>query len=1015
MVSEDRVRTNLIIGVLILLVLAASASGMPIKNKGLIMATSVPRSTGNPSVVEEIVNDSVRVQSPFNNLGHEGNFDITANATLGKWMAHVDYQPGSWNPGMRVTTNINLIFSKNLLGAFKEKYPNINKVCILITAERDFDSKGFQHVPWDYGVSTILTPGGLPIEGGGSSALSRFTGYVYRTPVDIMLEAPISDFNAGGDASEWYQGNISASFDLPKDLPPGIYRLRLDLGLKSERSSYIGSGFNLEQKWYNFNGDGIGIRSKDPTNVSCIYFPPIAASGIDVTGKMINSAQIQRKCYWVLLWDYNSNGYRGVVAKEDQDKFAISPKNIIHDDIILPRFDSNGYAIAYNLEPHFPMDDIDPQRNIPWRYDRGEWSVKITLPNGTKVELWSPKVKVPVPNGTIIDLGSSRFVARRWNGATTNNSILTSWKPPAYGKYIVEAKGWIEDIWGNRYYGGGNYTFWIAKRMTLATATFQGQSYPVGSRYGRDIAFSPAVPADVEIVADLYVNSSKDDVRTVVSRGKATSGGIFGVAQGMKYLLLDEPGEYHAKIMATYWDPEGNLWVCAMTHAGVVYPENTTVIAHGKKLSIQGKLVDRGETHSEGYYKNGTRSFNNINFPFNSGDVILIASEEQGSNLIVPVLTYEMRNENASYDSSLQSLVQSNLQIKTSNGLSPDMFPEFIADMACFYASAPRPGLMGRFLIAQDKTLSPYWLMSPNSFGGQYGASNNGDVPGDIYRLLGGVVLRPKGQTPMYAGYQASAFILPKGTNNNRIIGPGDEDLPSPDGKTARFFMVPVRPGMVYQQGTNFTPVLQIDPVVPCDVNFILRAPDGSMRIADGKGDRFGYFTSNEKWVLDQPGVWTYSVNAIWNGYKGRVPGLPDSGGYIFVLENGATNGPGLSLDMPEDQKFSPMDGLLIQGNSSASKVYFAVITPGAVLDEGVLPAVNGRFSYRFNPKAMADKIKTYDIINLVNGNPEIGRIVHITFFSEERGDRGPYHSFARVILRGTEAIYVKDGLDGEL
>jgi hypothetical protein len=94
----------------------------------------------------------------------------------------------------------------------------------------------------------------------------------------------------------------------------------------------------------------------------------------------------------------------------------------------------------------------------------------------------------------------------------------------------------------------------------------------------------------------------------------------------------------------------------------------------------------------------------------------------------------------------------------------------------------------------------------------------------------------------MYGGYQASAFILPKGSNNNRIVGPGDEDLPSPDGKPARFFLVPVRPGMIYQTGTSFGAVLQIDPVVPCDVRFTLIGPDDSTRVAEAKGDKFGYF-----------------------------------------------------------------------------------------------------------------------------------------------------------------------------
>jgi hypothetical protein len=261
----------------------------------------------------------------------------------------------------------------------------------------------------------------------------------------------------------------------------------------------------------------------------------------------------------------------------------------------------------------------------------------------------------------------------------------------------------------------------------------------------------------------------------------------------------------------------------------------------------------------------------------------------------------------------------------------------------------------------------------------------------------------------MYAGYQASAFILPKGTNNNRVIGPGDEDLPSPDGVPARFFLTPVRPGMVYQVGTTFGAVLQIDPVVPCDVRFTLTAPDNSTRVATGKGDQYGYFVATDKWALNQAGVWTYTVDATWNGYKGKVPGMPESGGWIFVLENGDPPGPGMTLSMPVKQTFSPVTGFNVTGQTTASNVYYAAIIPGAVLEQGILPVSNGEFLYDFDPQRMADKIITYDIINLVNGKPEIGRVVHLTFFSEEQGSDGSYHSFVRVVLRGTTAIYVKE------
>ncbi|MGD0952881.1 MAG: hypothetical protein ABR985_10915 [Methanotrichaceae archaeon] len=49
-----------------------------------------------------------------------------------------------------------------------------------------------------------------------------------------------------------------------------------------------------------------------------------------------------------------------------------------------------------------------------------------------------------------------------------------------------------------------------------------------------------------------------------------------------------------------------------------------------------------------------------------------------------------------------------------------------------------------------------------------------------------------------------------------------------------------------------------------------------------------------------------------------------------------------MALNLSELQTFSPADGLEIHVNSSASEVHFAAITPGAVLEEGVIPLVEG-------------------------------------------------------------------------
>jgi len=495
-------------------------------------------------------------------------------------------------------------------------------------------------------------------------------------------------------------------------------------------------------------------------------------------------------------------------------------------------------------------------------------------------------------------------------------------------------------------------------------------------------------------------------VRALRYGGRASAAGIFGAAHGLKPFALDTPGEYHARIQATHTDAGGHLWVCAMRHAGVVYADDSRLIARGKKLRIGTQFVERGETHTEGFVQpdDDFRNLEHIDFPYRSGDVLLIASEGQGANKVEPVLTYEKPGEPPPDDRSLHPIGATNLRIATKNGLSPHLYPEYITDWAYYYAAAPRPGFSSRFLVGEDGVRAPYWPTSRTNFGGQIGASNNGDAPGDIYRLLGGAVLRRAGFPALYAGYLASAFILPKDTRNNRVIAPGAEPLRGADGSTARFFLVAVRPGTVYAQGAGFVPFAQIDPILPARVRFALRFPDGSRKATEGVGDRFGAFIASERWSLDQPGLYLYSVAATWNGHEGHMPGLPEEGGFLFVVEKerGASDG-SLRLALPAQQTFSVERGLDIYGQTTGSTVYYAAVTPGAVVDEGKLDVHGGRFSYRLDPEAIHGRIPIYDIENLRTGRKEIGRVIHLTFFSQERDGS---HAFARVILRGTTALY---------
>jgi hypothetical protein len=908
--------------------------------------------------------------------------DIEASGytTLGEWSVRATVSPSSWKPGERVTFAVTLKVSDEHVRALS-KIAVLDGFAMLITAERTFDGDGNLRLGSDERMSTLVTPTGLAIEGGVQGAVSpRFNGYGFRTPVDALLRVPVNKAERWGD--QWY---VSFRHEevLGNDLPPGIYRVRLDFGSTSGANRYL-----------SLNGESFAYRPF-PTDIPCethVYTPPIPASAKHVDGRSIDASRIQPRVPWTILANYNSNGYQGVVADEDQRRFALSSRNIISDDVILPRFDSSGRILAYTLEPQFPADTIDLRSNIPWDFAAGEYSVQVVGPDGKSS-----------------DLGTYPFAGKVGQWPTTKKTAITQWRPNAYGYHTVTAKGWIKDIWGNRYEGGGTYHFWIANRMTMATATFQGMPYPVGNRYGREMAFNPPLPADVEVTATLYPDSDRSKAQTLNYKGKASMAGIFGAVQGMQTLSFTAAGEYHARVLAKAWDKQGHFWVSSMRHAGIVYSPDTNLVARGKKLQVGTKYLERGDTNTEGYDDptKGERRLEHINYPFNAGDVLLIASEGTGANKIEPVLSYDFKDKPLVYDTKMQGIGLTNVKLETSNGLSPHMFPEYITAWNYFYGAAPRPGFMSRFLVADNGTRAPYWPTSATSFGGQINASSNGDITGDIYRLIGGVVLRRANEKPQYAGYLASAFILPGGSKNNRIIEAGTEDLPGPAGLKSKLFLVGIRPGSMFEVGSTFAPAVQIDPILPAYITFTLDYPDGRRKMATGTGDASGSFAGVERWTLDVPGIYRYHLEGTWNGARAVMPGLPPDGGFLYVVEKDKPeSAPELKLNLPLESYFNAEVGLNIAGTSTADSVCYAAIIPGSVIDQGEIPVVNGKFAYFWDPKLANQRSQTYDIVNRATKLPAIGDVVHLTFFSKEKAASGkPYHSFHRVVIRGTKVV----------
>ena len=254
-----------------------------------------------------------------------------------------------------------------------------------------------------------------------------------------------------------------------------------------------------------------------------------------------------------------------------------------------------------------------------------------------------------------------------------------------------------------------------------------------------------------------------------------------------------------------------------------------------------------------------------------------------------------------------------------------------------------------------------------------------------------------------------SAFLMPKGSNNNRVIAAGAEDVDGPFNSKGRVFLVGTRPGQTYQTGTVFSPSVQIDPVLPVNVTFTLDYPDGREMVTTGAGDSTGSYVG-AKLTLDIPGVYRFFLSGDWQGNKAVMPGLPPSGGFLYVIEaNRPPTAPDLKFNLLPVSTFNPTLGLTLTGTSTAQTVAYAVIMPGAVLDEGVLTVHNGQFQYIFDPKTIHEKTPTYNLTNRGTGASAIADVVHMTFFSAEKGTDGQtWHAFARVILRGTQVISTK-------
>src|SRR5690606_26656367 len=216
---------------------------------------------------------------------------------------------------------------------------------------------------------------------------------------------------------------------------------------------------------------------------SGLYVPVMIASGIEMPSRLplvLNVGGIEETPLpMALLMNLPSDGSRGILP---EDSSAALSNRV--------RFNSPTYILPpgnYPIEPYLP--NILPNRYdltlpplVPFLLPNGRMSVQVTRPDNTRnnfsnVVIQQNRLSTPERNeATLFGRQSPVDIYR----LTSGNTQLTAYPFNQYGEYRIRLSAEIEDIWENRYTGGGEYRVVIAEPLDLTPGVLSGTPFEVG-------------------------------------------------------------------------------------------------------------------------------------------------------------------------------------------------------------------------------------------------------------------------------------------------------------------------------------------------------------------------------------------------------------------------------------------------------------------------------------------------------------------------------------------------------
>ena len=681
--------------------------------------------------------------------------------------------------------------------------------------------------------SNRLTPSGFPIL---DSTRPEIRGLLDWDPVNWQYK--------GGHIIE---GALTISMTLNSEMPAGVYRPILSLDIDGVPT---GSGWRAALvSWLaglrSFRNDSSGV-ALPPLEVQ----PPASAAA---TGTEVAHG---RRLIWYLGMNNPSLGSRGTGAFQDREIFQ--PASFVTTQgapYILPPLDpQTGEAAVYRLEPQLPM--ISYGRGpapgpplIPFDLPGGQLCLVIHEPDGQQSDLGcdifaqSRSGDPSTALGEKLNLGSIE-VSEYYGLRAASDQFAISFAKTGY--HQIEMTGWLDDVWGNHYEGGGVYEVWVAHPLDIDPGILPGTPLAVGDAINAAVQLNPRLPAHITLVIRHFPYSDPGLMQSYLIEGRANRFGAF-MPKGPP-ITLDEPGEYRLELFAEYVDPEnGEMYAAAANWGGVVMtpPEAAQLVGHGRRGSdnftdipdkwflfcdqnLEPPLLADGTPHLYNPYLNGDMlwsyelSVNEIDGC--RGDALMMNASVQDMVGTVEAAISE-RFERSFHSLAPPGTFEKRVQVgslplfsSTSSGRPASIFPEEIDQIAYAYFSSQRPGVRVRETVSEEPQGSGYWRLN-SMYDNQPGVGVEGDLPNDFKFQYVGVVYRDiLSGVSEYLGQGSGWVHLPySDTVGSRVMppfsGPGNGGwttdggpIMTLKGQDIHMFIMPtgVRPGSVMQVGERF-------------------------------------------------------------------------------------------------------------------------------------------------------------------------------------------------------------------